>query len=79
MNLLVEYLLKELQELHENNIKINILGDYRCAPQCQTELEAALKKTRNNSGLTFSILNYGARHEILTAVGKLPLQWPAER
>ena len=40
-------------------------------PRCQTELEAALKKTRNNSGLTFSIaLNYGARHEILTAVRK---------
>ncbi|MGI6468791.1 MAG: isoprenyl transferase [Syntrophomonadaceae bacterium] len=72
MNLLVEYLLKELQELHENNIKINILGDYRLLPpRCQTELEAALKKTRNNSGLTFSIaLNYGARHEILTAVRK---------
>ncbi|HCF50307.1 MAG TPA: isoprenyl transferase [Syntrophomonas sp.] len=72
MNLLVEYLFKELQELHENNVKINILGDYRLLPpRCRLELEEALKKTRNNDGLTFSIaLNYGARHEILAAVKK---------
>lgn len=73
MNLLVEYLLKELQELHKNNVRINILGDYRSLPQrCRMELEDALQTTRNNSGLTFSIaLNYGARHEILTAVKKV--------
>lgn len=72
MNLLLEYLVKELQELHESNVKINILGDYHSLPQrCQLELQDALRKTRHNSGLTFNIaLNYGARNEILTAVKK---------
>ncbi len=70
MNLLVEYLLKELQELHHNNVKINILGDYRSLPdRCRMELEGALNTTGKNEGLTFSIaLNYGARQEILAAV-----------
>jgi undecaprenyl diphosphate synthase len=73
MNLLVEYLLKELQELHQNNVRINILGEYQSLPpRCRIELEDALQTTGNNSGLTFSIaLNYGARHEILTAVKKV--------
>lgn len=72
MNLLVEYLLKELQELHENNVKVNILGDYLSLPlRCRVGLEDALRKTRHNTGLNFNIaLNYGARHEILTAVRK---------
>lgn len=72
MNLLLEYLFKELQELHESNVRINILGDYHSLPQkCQLELEDARRLTRHNSGLTFNIaLNYGARHEILTAVKK---------
>lgn len=70
MNLLVEYLLKELQELHHNNVRIKILGDYlSLPPRCQAELEDALKLTSGNKGMTFNIaLNYGARQEILTAV-----------
>ncbi len=72
MNLLVEYLLKELQELHDNNVKVNILGDYYSLPQrCRLQLQDALRKTRHNSGLNFNIaLNYGARNEILTAARK---------
>ena len=79
MNLLVEYLLKELGITREQ-YKNQYWGLSLIAPAVTDGIEAALKKTRNNSGLTFSIaLNYGAWHEILTAVRKLSLQWPAER
>lgn len=70
MNLLVEFLHKELQELHEHNVQINIIGDYTVIPrQCQVEIDRALEMTRHNSGLVFTIaLNYGSRREIIDAV-----------
>ncbi len=73
MNLLVEYLHKELDELHENNVRINMLGDRQTLPSiCQNEIDAAIKKTANNNGLLFNIaLNYGARDEMLTAMKSL--------
>lgn len=76
MGLLVEYLHKELQELHENNVRINILGDYSVLNQeCQNEIRRALQITRNNTGLSFNIaLNYGSRCEILDAVKKLVIK-----
>jgi undecaprenyl diphosphate synthase len=70
MNLLVEFLHKELQELHHNNVQIHVMGDYKAIPrQCQVEIENATELTRNNSGLVFNIaLNYGARQEIIEVV-----------
>ncbi len=70
MNLLVEYLNKELEELHQNNIKIQMLGDNQNLPNnCSLEIERAIAKTANNKGMVFNIaLNYGARDEILSAV-----------
>ncbi len=70
MNLLVEFLHKELQELHDHNVQINIIGDYTVIPrQCQVEIDRALEMTRNNTGLVFTIaLNYGSRREIIDAV-----------
>ncbi len=70
MNLLVEYLQKELDELHKNNVRIHVMGDYTVIPrECQLEIENAIEKTRNNGGLVFNIaINYGSRQEIMTAV-----------
>lgn len=70
MKLLVEFLRKELENLHSNNIKINILGDYKSIPErCHEEIDRALNLTNKNSGLQFNIaLNYGARKEIMEAV-----------
>jgi len=70
MRLLVEYLHKEIEELNNNNICINILGDYSSLPQeCRLGIEEALAVTSRNSGLVFNIaLNYGSRKEILRAV-----------
>ncbi|NLB87673.1 MAG: isoprenyl transferase [Syntrophomonadaceae bacterium] len=73
MNLLVEYLRKELDELHENNIRINMLGNLKTLPEfCQREIVAAIEKTANNKGMLFNIaLNYGARDEMLSGVKML--------
>lgn len=70
MKLLVEFLHKELKALDENNIRINILGDYELLPgECQTEIGEALQMTKSNSGMIFNIaLNYGSRNEILGAI-----------
>ncbi len=70
MNLLVEFLHKELKELNDNNIRINILGDYNyLSEKCRVGIEKALAVTGSNSGLIFNIaLNYGSRKEILRAV-----------
>jgi undecaprenyl diphosphate synthase len=73
MKLLVEFLHKELAELHENNVCINIMGDYTVLNQeCQDEIGQALLTTQNNTGLIFNIaLNYGSRTEIVEATRKL--------
>ena len=67
--ILVHYVDKELAELHENNVKVSVLGDYRKLPaEAVTKLEEALIKTKDNTGLRFHIaLNYGSRDEILQA------------
>jgi len=71
--LLVLYVDKELKELHENNVKVRILGDYEKLPrEAVKSLERTLKTTKDNTGLQFNIaLNYGGRFEILRAVKSL--------
>lgn len=73
MKLLVEFLHKELAELHENQVRINVIGDYTVLNrECRDEIEQALLTTRENGGLVFNIaLNYGSRTEITDAVKKL--------
>jgi len=70
MNLLVEYLHKELDELHKNNVRIHVMGDYTVIPsECQMEIKNAIEKTSNNDGLVFNIaINYGSRQEIINTV-----------
>lgn len=68
--LIVIYIDKELKELHKNNVKVKVLGDYSKLPKESIErLEKALKTTENNTGLQFNIaLNYGSRDEMARAV-----------
>lgn len=73
MNLLIEFLRKEIDELHREKVKIGVLGDYEPLPQeCKVEIERALQLTANNNGLILNIaLNYGSRREIIRAVEKI--------
>lgn len=73
MNLLVEYMRKEINELHKNKVKIKLLGEIDILPeQTRKEIEEAIKVTAGNEGLQFNIaLNYGGRAEILHACKSL--------
>lgn len=69
MNLLIEYMRKEINELNKNNVKVKILGDLSPLPPItREEVEKAVILTENNTGIQFNIaLNYGSRAEILSA------------
>lgn len=73
MQLLVEYLKKEFNELNNNNVVINHIGDISKLPKaCEKELNDAYKRTKNNTGITLNLaLNYGGRDEILNAVNTI--------
>lgn len=73
MDLLVEYMRKEVNALHKNKVKIKLLGEVDMLPdQTRTEIEEAIELTKNNEGLQFNIaLNYGGRAEILRACRNL--------
>lgn len=71
--LIVTYVDKELAELHRNNVRVRILGDYSKLPLDAVErLRMSLKTTAQNTGLSFNIaLNYGSRAEIVEAAREL--------
>ncbi|MGI6571421.1 MAG: isoprenyl transferase [Caldicoprobacterales bacterium] len=73
MSLLVEFLQKEINELHNNKVKIHMLGDINGLPQeAAREVEKAMNLTAANKGLQVNIaLNYGSRMEIIKAARKI--------
>jgi len=75
MKLLVDYLRKEIEELNNNAVVINSIGNISKLPLiCRTELASAYEKTKNNSGLNLNLaLNYGGRSEIVNAVKEISL------
>ena len=70
MKILVQYIKKELDKLHNNNIKIQIMGDIEKLPLlAKEEVERAIKKTSGNTKMILNIgLNYGGRDEIIFGV-----------
>ncbi len=73
MKLLVQYFRSELNELHENGVVVNTIGDISKLPkECIKEIEIAKEKTKNNTGIVMNLaLNYGGRDEIVRAVKSL--------
>ena len=72
-NLIVKYVKSELAELIENNVHINILGDYSMLPEASVKsIDKLVSETENCSGMNFNIaLNYGGRDEIVRAVNEI--------
>ncbi len=70
MELLVSTIRKEIESLHKNNIRLQIIGDLKSLPEnAQKELNEALEITSLNTGLTLVMaLSYSGRWEILNAV-----------
>ncbi len=69
-SLLIEYFNSEIDELHENNVRITIFGEKDPFPEkVRAALLRAEDKTRANTGLRLNIaLNFGGRAGILRAV-----------
>ncbi len=76
MDLLVVFLKKELDEMHERNYKFVMLGDISRLPKkSRKAMEDAIEKTKNNQGLRLIIaLNYGSRDEIVKATKEIALK-----
>ncbi len=70
MDLLVQTLKDQLDEMHENNVKIRFLGNVSELPEnLQKIIKESEEKTLKNTGVNLNIaFNYGARDEILHAV-----------
>ena len=73
MNILVKFIKSEIDEIHKNDIKVNILGDLERLPNyAKEQVNYALNLTQNNQSMQFNIaLNYGGRDEILYAVKQI--------
>lgn len=73
MELLVNTLKKEINTLHENQVKLKTIGDVSHLPKdCQNNLAEAIASTQQNSGLILQLaLNYSGRWEITEAVKKI--------
>jgi undecaprenyl diphosphate synthase len=73
MELLREYLKKEIGELNKQNIRLGVIGRIAELPgPVQRDLQHALEETQHNSGLRLTLaLNYGARAELIDAVRSL--------
>ena len=69
MSLLLKYFDSEIDELHEKNVRILILGDVDGLPDAQrSAVTSAMERTKNNTGLRLNIaLNYGGRAELVHA------------
>ncbi len=73
MDLLVEYLNKEIEDLHENNVRVRAIGRINELPEkARGALNQAEKRTEDNEGLILNLaLNYGGRNEITAAVKQM--------
>lgn len=76
--ILKKFLKKERNTLLKNNIKFDVIGNYKALDTAVVNLIEELKEvTLNNTGLKLNIaVNYGGRAEIVDAVNKLIVSNP---
>lgn len=73
MDLLVQTIIKELEGLQENEVRLKVIGDMDKLPQnCRTALNDAIERTKENSRITLILaLSYSARWEITRGIKQL--------
>ncbi len=73
MALLREYLKEAVDDLNENNVRLDRIGRIsELSKAVQNDLERAVERTRNNKGMRLTLaLNYGSRAEIVDATREL--------
>ena len=71
-NLLENFLIKRIDELHKQNIKFKTIGIKNFSLKLNQLLKNAEKKTANNSKLQINLaINYGSKFEIINAFKNL--------
>ena len=71
-NLLENFLINRIEDLHKQNIKLNIVGSKNFSKKLNSLLDLSEKKTLKNTKLQINLaLNYGSRFELLNAFQKL--------
>ena len=75
-NLIKIYFKKEINNIVENKIKINILGRSNNLPKdIRKTLISAVKKTNKNKKLTINLaINYGSKNEIVDAAKRINIK-----
>lgn len=78
MGLFMEALKREVDKLHQNNIKLVMIGDRsRFDAALLEQIKVSEELTTHNTGLTLTIAaNYGGRWDILQAVNKMQAASP---
>ena len=73
MGLFMDSLQREVTKLHENNIRLILIGDRsKFSAELVAQIEKAEKLTEKNTGLTLTIAaNYGGRWDILNATNQM--------
>ncbi len=68
-NLLEEFLIKKIEDLNKNQIKLKVIGNKKkIGPKLRKILQNSEKITKNNSILQINLaLNYGSKDELLNA------------
>ena len=71
-NLLENFLINKIDDLHKQNIKLKIIGTKNFSKKLNLLLNLAEKKTSKNSKIQINLaLNYGAKFELISAIKKL--------
>ena len=71
-NLLENFLINKIDDLHKQNIKLKIIGTKNFSKKLNLLLNLEEKKTSKNSKIQINLaLNYGAKFELISAIKKL--------
>ena len=71
-NLLENFLINRIEELHKQNIKLKILGTKKFSPKLNKLLNKSEKKTSKNNKLQINLaLNYGSKSELIEAFKRI--------
>mgnify|MGYP001327559208 FL=1 len=71
-NLLENFLLNKIDDLHKQNIKFKVIGKKNFSKKLNLLLSSSEKKTSKNSKIQINLaLNYGSKFELLNAIKKI--------
>ena len=71
-DLLENFLINRVEELHKQNIKLKILGSKKFSPKLNKLLNNSEKKTSKNTKLQINLaLNYGSKSELIDAFKRM--------